>query len=431
MSITGRYRWGVIAIFFAFILLHQIDKQLINPLLPQVMEEFQISKTQMGAVMTGSLLVGTLLYPLWGFLYDRWSRARLLALASFIWGSTTWLSVLARRYVPFFVARASTGIDDSSYPGLYSLVADYFGPQMRSRIYGLLQLAQPLGYLSGMILALMVAPMLGGWRSVFYLTGSLGLLVALVIFLFVREVPRGQAEPELEQLEIGQYRFSLNALRDVLRKRTMWLLFLQGFFGVFPWNVISVWFFTYLSQERGYDENAVLFTMAPLILMLSASYFVGGALGDFMFRRTPRGRVLVSSLGVIGGAFFLLLSLNTPLEQRGLFFVLMMLTAFFMPFSAPNVVSTVFDITLPEVRSTAQAVEYFIENTGAAFAPLLAGIIADRYDLGTAILWIGVGAWLICFLIYLGALFTIPEDIRSLRQQMALRSAQEKARQMS
>jgi MFS family permease len=431
MSITGRYRWGVIAIFFAFMLLHQIDKQLINPLLPQVMEEFQISKTQMGAVMTGSLLVSTLLYPLWGFLYDRWSRARLLALASFIWGSTTWLSALARRYVPFFVARASTGIDDSSYPGLYSLVADYFGPQMRSRIYGLLQLAQPLGYLSGMILALMVAPMLGGWRSVFYLTGSLGLLVALVIFLFVREAPRGQAEPELEQLEIGQYRFSLNALRDVLRKRTMWLLFLQGFFGVFPWNVISVWFFTYLSQERGYDENAVLFTMAPLILMLSASYFVGGALGDFMFRRTPRGRVLVSSLGVIGGAFFLLLSLNTPLEQRGLFFVLMMLTAFFMPFSAPNVVSTVFDITLPEVRSTAQAVEYFIENTGAAFAPLLAGIIADRYDLGTAILWIGVGAWLICFLIYLGALFTIPEDIRSLRQQMALRSAQEKARQMS
>jgi len=431
MSITGRYRWGVIAIFFAFMLLHQIDKQLINPLLPQVMEEFQISKTQMGAVMTGSLLVSTLLYPLWGFLYDRWSRARLLALASFIWGSTSWLSALARRYVPFFVARASTGIDDSSYPGLYSLVADYFGPQMRSRIYGLLQLAQPLGYLSGMILALMVAPMLGGWRSVFYLTGSLGLLVALVIFLFVREVPRGQAEPELEQLEIGQYRFSLNSLRDVLRKRTMWLLFLQGFFGVFPWNVISVWFFTYLSQERGYDENAVLFTMAPLILMLSASYFVGGALGDFMFRRTPRGRVLVSSLGVIGGAFFLLLSLNTPLEQRGLFFVLMMLTAFFMPFSAPNVVSTVFDITLPEVRSTAQAVEYFIENTGAAFAPLLAGIIADRYDLGTAILWIGVGAWLICFLIYLGALFTIPEDIRSLRQQMALRSAQEKARQMS
>ncbi|MFN3741537.1 MAG: MFS transporter [Anaerolineales bacterium] len=428
MSSSRSYRWLVIAIFFAFMLLHQIDKQLINPLLPQVMDEFQINKTQMGAVMSGALLVGTLLYPLWGYLYDRWSRAKLLALASFIWGSTTWFSALARSYGTFFAARASTGIDDSSYPGLYSLVADYFGPQMRSRICGLLQLAQPLGYLLGMLLALLVAPVLGGWRSVFYLTGSLGIVVALLIFLFVRDMPRGQAEPELENLEIGQYRFSFSALKDVLNKRTMWFVFLQGFFGVFPWNVISVWFFTYLAQERGYDENSILFTMAPLILILSASYFIGGTLGDLMFRRTPRGRVLVSILGVIAGAVFLFFALTTPLEQRGLFFVWMMLTAFFMPFSAPNVVSTVFDVTLPEVRSTAQAVEYFIENTGAAFAPLLAGWIADAYDLGTAILWIGITAWLLCFLIYLGALFTIPGDIRALRQQMALRADQERAK---
>lgn len=428
MNLPPRYRWLVIAIFFAFMLLHQIDKQLINPLLPQVMDEFGINKTQMGAVMTGALLVGTFLYPVWGYLYDRWSRAKLLALASFIWGSTTWFSALARRYLLFFIARASTGIDDSSYPGLYSLVADYFGPQMRSRVYGLLQLAQPMGYLLGMILALMVAPVLGGWRSVFYLTGSLGIVVALLIFFFVREMPRGQAEPELQDLEIGQYRFSLAALKDVLGKRTMWFVFLQGFFGVFPWNVISVWFFTYLAQERGYDEGSILFTMAPLILVLSTSYFIGGALGDFMFQRTPRGRVLVSSLGVIAGAFFLFLAISTPVHERSLFFTWMMLTAFFMPFSAPNVVSTVFDITLPEVRSTAQAVEYFIENTGAAFAPLLAGMIADRYDLGTAILWIGVSAWLLCFLIYLGALFTIPQDIRALRKQMAQRATQEAQR---
>src|SRR5512140_2738810 len=47
----------------------------------------------------------------------------------------------------------------------------------------------------------------------------------------------------------------------------------------------------------------------------------------------------------------------------------------FMPFSSPNVTSTVFDISLPEVRSSAQAVEYFIENSGAALAPTLAGAI--------------------------------------------------------
>jgi len=51
-------------------------------------------------------------------------------------------------YPAFVVTRASTGIDDSSYPGLYSLISDYFGPTMRGKVYGLLQLSQPLGYMS-------------------------------------------------------------------------------------------------------------------------------------------------------------------------------------------------------------------------------------------------------------------------------------------
>ena len=425
-----RYRWFVIAIFLAFMLLHQIDKQLINPLLPDVMAEFDISMTQMGAVMTGAMLVGTFLYPLWGYLYDRFSRVKLLALASFIWGSTTWLSAIARTFPTFFASRASTGIDDSSYPGLYSLTADYFGPEMRSKIYGLLQLTQPIGYLIGMILALMVAPALGGWRSVFYITGGLGIVVALFIYFGVKDMPRGQAEPEFEGMEeIGQYRFSWAQAKAVLKKRTMWFVFLQGFAGVFPWNVITVWFFTYLALERGYDEDSILFTMAPIILVLAASYFIGGALGDWAFKRTLKGRVIVSSVGVIMGAIFLFFAINTPIESRNTFFVLMILTALFMPFSSPNVISTVYDVTMPEVRSTAQAVEYFIENAGAAFAPLLAGMIADASDLKTSILVICITAWVLCFFFYLGALFFIEGDINSLRGQMAERAALEKAKQ--
>ena len=111
------------------------------------------------------MIVATILYPIWGYLYDRYSRTKLLALASFIWGATTWLNAIVRTFRGFLVTRASTGIDDSSYPGLYTLIADYFGPNLRGKIYGILQLAQPLGYLIGMILALIVAPMIGGWRS--------------------------------------------------------------------------------------------------------------------------------------------------------------------------------------------------------------------------------------------------------------------------
>jgi MFS family permease len=419
----SRYRWFVVGVFFFFMLLHQTDKLMIGSLQVQITDDFGISNTQWGLVNSGALIVATILYPIWGYLYDRYARAKLLSLASLIWGATTWLNALARNFGVFLVTRASTGIDDSSYPGLYTLVADYFGPNLRGKVYGLLNLAQPIGYLVGMILALMVAPMIGGWRSIFFITGGLGLVLALFIFFGVREMPRGKAEPEFENMaEMQIFKFSWAEAAQIFRKRTMWFIFLQGFAGVFPWNVITYFFFAYLERERGYDANSILLTMAPVILILASGYFIGGALGDLAFKRTKKGRILVSSAGVLLGAVFIYFALNTPIEARTQFFIFMCLTAVFMPLSSANVIATVYDVTVPEVRSTAQAVEYFIENGGAAFAPILTGLIADAIDLKTAILLICMVAWGLCFLFYLGALFTIDKDTSDLRHQMAQRA---------
>jgi len=140
------------------------------------------------------------------------------------------------------------------------------------------------------------------------------------------------------------------------------------------------------------------------------------------FKRTNKGRIIVSSTGVLLGAVFMYFALNTPIEARNQFFVLMCLTALFMPLSSANVIATVYDVTVPEVRSTAQAVEYFIENAGAITAPLLTGIIADALNMQTAILLICTIAWGLCFLFYLGAIFTIDKDSHDLRNQMAKRA---------
>ncbi len=419
----SRYRWFVVVVFFFFMLLHQTDKLMIGTLQVPISETFGINNQQWGLINSGALIVATILYPIWGYLYDRYARAKLLSLASFIWGATTWMNAIMRTFGGFLITRASTGIDDSSYPGLYTLIADYFGPNLRGKIYGILQLAQPLGYLLGMILALMVAPLIGGWRNIFFLTGSLGLVIAILIYFGVREMPRGRAEPEFENMaEMQTFHFSWKEAAEIFKKRTMWFVFLQGFAGVFPWNVITFFFFAYLEKERGYDANGILFTMAPVILILASGYFVGGALGDFAFKRTNKGRIVVSSIGVLLGAIFLYFAINTPIEAKNQFFILMCLTAIFMPLSSANVIATVYDVTVPEVRSTAQAVEYFIENTGAAFAPIITGYIADAVNLKTAILLICTVAWALCFFFYLGAIFTIDKDTHHLRVQMAERA---------
>ncbi|RLC97029.1 MAG: MFS transporter, partial [Chloroflexi bacterium] len=60
---SSRYRWFVVAVFFVFMLLHQSDKLLIGPLTTPIMETFGINEAQMGAVSTGALIVGAVLYP--------------------------------------------------------------------------------------------------------------------------------------------------------------------------------------------------------------------------------------------------------------------------------------------------------------------------------------------------------------------------------
>ena len=91
-------RTSLVVILFLFMLLHQTDKYLIGPLTTPIMEEFGINEAQMGLVFTGALLVGGIFYPIWGYLFDRYARPKILALAALLWGCTTWLSAIARSF---------------------------------------------------------------------------------------------------------------------------------------------------------------------------------------------------------------------------------------------------------------------------------------------------------------------------------------------
>jgi len=427
MKPAGRYRWFVLGVFFIYMLLHQADKLLIGPLTTPIMEQFQIDEAKMGLVFSGAILVGAIFYPLWGYLFDRYSRAKLLALASLIWGSTTWISAIARTFPVFLGSRASTGIDDSSYPGIYSLISDYFAPKIRGKVYGILQIAQPLGYMAGMLLALLFVDKIG-WQGIFYITGSLGIVLAAVIFFGIKDVPRGKAEPEMEGIEpTTAYKFSWQTAKAIFKKKSLWFLFAQGFTGVFPWQVITFWFFRYLETERHFSDSQVMITMVISILFLAAGYPIGGMLGDFFFKRNPRGRLMVSAFGILAGAVMMAISLSIPVENTILFTISMAFTAIFIPFASPNVLSTIYDVTLPEVRSTANSIQYLIEQGGSAVAPALAGAIAVQFNLHSAILYISVGAWILCFLFILGSIYFLPKDIQTLREQMGDRARMETA----
>jgi fucose permease len=125
---------------------------------------------------------------------------------------------------------------------------------------------------------------------------------------------------------------------------------------------------------------------------------------------------------VLLGAGLLYATLNVPVENTTGFAVLLALTGTTMSIAAPNVIATVYDTTVPEVRSTARALQKLIEDGGAALAPFLAGVVAMRASLHTAILVISISAWLVCAVLFGITALTVPRDIENLRQTMQLRA---------
>jgi MFS family permease len=197
---------------------------------------------------------------------------------------------------------------------------------------------------------------------------------------------------------------------------------MQGLIGVIPWQVITFWSFRYLEVERNYGPNTVSSIMIPAVLMIGAGYFFGGFIGDAAYKRTIYGRIIVSIISIFFGAIFLAITINLPYEKVTAFRILLAITSFFIPLASPNIATSVYDIVLPEMRSTATSIQYFLGNIGSAFAPLLAGAIGQAYSLQTALLLISLSAWIITAIILSFSLKNFKNDWESMRLELKERN---------
>ncbi|MGC8830978.1 MAG: spinster family MFS transporter [Thermoproteota archaeon] len=401
--------------------LHNADKFLISPLLSSIQEEFRLTFTQLGAIQTGAAIVAVFFMPVWGYLFDRYARPPLAALASAIWGGTTVLSTFSTNYLELAFTRALTGIDNESYSGIYSFLGDYFPPEKRSTAFGVLNTSSAFGAFIGTLIGTIIGSALG-WRSAFMITGVPGLLLAVLILVTLKDKPRGSTEPELLAVKDKlKDKFKKESLVRVLKRKSISLLFIQGFFGVFPWQIISYWLFLYMEKVRGFDEGSQLLIMLVALLTMVIGNVVAGVMSDWAFKKTLKGRAIFAGVSVaIGLVFF-----DLTLLSRGgveLFLIFGALTGFFIPMAGPAVSASLQDISLPEVRSTTHSIQVFVENAGSAFAPLITGYLADTIGLEWGMMMIITITWSVCAVALTAASLTLPKDIMWKRMELAERA---------
>lgn len=186
------YRFYVLAILILIYMLNFLDRQIIGILAAPLKEHFGMSDTQFGLLggIAFASVYSTLAIPL-AWLADRFSRVWIMTGALAVWSGFTALCGVAGSFTQLFLFRMGVGVGEAGgVAPAYSLVADYFPPHQRARALAAFAFGIPLGTAAGTLVGGLLAATYG-WQMAFIVVGLLGLLVAPVLRLTVKDPARG------------------------------------------------------------------------------------------------------------------------------------------------------------------------------------------------------------------------------------------------
>ena len=78
-------------------------------------------------------------------------------------------------------------------PPAYSLIADYFPPEIRTTAIAIYNLGIYIGNALSSLIVILIEKF--GWRKAYIITGGVGIIFALLCLLFVVDPIRGRFEP--------------------------------------------------------------------------------------------------------------------------------------------------------------------------------------------------------------------------------------------
>ena len=195
----GQSRYYVLAILTLVYAFNHIDRQVLVILLEPIREDLKLEDWHLG-LLSGlgfAAVYSTVGIPvaIWA---DRGVRRDIVALSLGFWSFMTVLSGFAQTYWHLLLARMGVGLGEAGgTPPATSMIADLYPPSQRATALGVYTLGIGLGILAGFPLGGYVYE-LYGWRAAFFVAGAPGLVLALVVWLTVREPERGQSEARVD-----------------------------------------------------------------------------------------------------------------------------------------------------------------------------------------------------------------------------------------
>lgn len=262
-----------------------LDRINISVAGSSIMHDLNLSPSEWGWVQSAFILSYGLMQIPMGALGDRFGHRKILSLIVLWWSLFTAFTGLAGGLASLLVIRFMFGIGEAgSSPCSTGVISRWFERNEVGKAQGYVWAASRMG---GALTPFVVIPVMAwvGWRSAFYLLGALGIIWAVVWYVYYRD--KG------ERLQVGELCSEMRSevsgeklrFTRLLANSQFWLICGMYFFYAFgSWFFFS-WFPTFMELGRGFERSELTYAVAVPFIMSMIGNIAGGHLTDKLTHR--------------------------------------------------------------------------------------------------------------------------------------------------
>jgi predicted MFS family arabinose efflux permease len=375
--LSGGYKaWLVFALLLVSTL-NFADRAVLSVLAQAIKEDLKLTDADLGMLqgLGFAILYSILGLPL-GWLAERVSRKGLIAVCVAVWSVTSAACGFASSFLAMLLCRVGVGVGEAGFqPATSSLLADHFGPKRRASMLAVLALGAPFGLLVGQSVGGWVAAE-WNWRAAFVAVGAPGLAAALVVWLGLKEPPRGLVEGH-----VGMDRPpSLRSVLVELWSKPSFRHLLVGFtVSGFTYNAVSQFVLPFYLRSFGLPLAVVGVVFGTIGFTSNGSGMLIGGFGfDWLARRDARwllwgpAAMLVVGMPLYAGAFASTRAANS--------FTWIWLSNFVLASYVAPTGAAVQNLAGPRMRALAASLFALAAGVvGAGLGPTVLGLLSDGF----------------------------------------------------
>jgi predicted MFS family arabinose efflux permease len=367
------WRGLTLALLGGVFAVHFLDRQILAILIPPIKAELGLSDTALGFL---SGFAFTIFFSTVGLviarLADRADRARIITWSLAVFSVMTAICGFATGFWQLLAARVGVGVGEGgTNPASHSLIADLF--PMRERAAAMATYS--IGPHIGLVLAFGLGGWLGqmvGWRSTFIIVGAIGLALALITRIGLRD-----PQTTIRHSHATQGPSASEVVHSLLRSRVLRHLFAGATLATAAALGLVTWLPALLTRVHGMS-----LTQAGVFLALA--FGVAGAAGTYLFGRIADTVSIADASRkprIVAGCQLLLAALWLAallVEDRGIALTMFIISCVLIGAYVGPTLALVQDVVDPRARAFSAAILLLVVNfVGASLGPLAVGMLSD------------------------------------------------------